>query len=118
MSTPPNVETRGPAIQVVCIVFPIVAAIFVALRSYTRVRIVRWFGADDWVAVATLVTSIAYSVCIAIDTHHGMGMHIWDFNPDIEAEYYKWILIASEFYALSLLGYKASGAVVQMKDIS
>jgi hypothetical protein len=106
MSTPIGVDTRGPAIEAVAITFPIFAGFFVALRVYTRVKIVNWFGADDWVAVATLVTSIAYSTCIGIATKHGMGMHIEDFDDELESEYYKWVMIASEFYALSLLGYK------------
>ena len=106
MSTPTNVETRGPSIEAVAIFFPILAAIFVALRTYTRLYVVRWFGVDDWVTVATLVVSIVYSVCIGIATHHGMGMHSADFTSDVEEQYYFWVLIGSEFYALGLLGYK------------
>jgi len=108
MSTPPGVETRGPAIVGTAIALPIFAACFIGARIYTRVHIIHFFGIDDWVAIATLVVSVAYSVCLGIWTHHGGGMHQYDMTDAIETEYYKWLLIASEFYALALLGYKTA----------
>ena len=47
MSTPPGVETRGRAIEAVCIVAPIIAGIFVSLRVWARLGITKSFGADD-----------------------------------------------------------------------
>ena len=106
MSTPPNVETRGPQIVGTAIALPIIAGIFVGARVYTRVRIINFFGIDDWCSIATLVVSIIYSICLSYLAQHGGGMHIYDMTKEIETEYYKWIMISSEFYALALLGYK------------
>ena len=106
MSTPAGVETRGPAIVGVAIAFPILAAVFVSLRVYSRTRVVNFFGSDDWCAIATLIVSIIYSVLVGIWTTHGGGMHQPDVTDSIMEEYYKWLLIQSEFYALALLGYK------------
>ena len=106
MSTPPDVETRGPQIVGTAIALPIIAGIFVGARVYTRVRIINFFGIDDWCSIATLVVSIIYSICLSYLAQHGGGMHIYDMTKEIETEYYKWIMISSEFYALALLGYK------------
>ena len=46
-TTPPGVESHGPAIVVTAIVGPIVAACFVGLRIYTRRVVTRSFGPDD-----------------------------------------------------------------------
>ena len=106
MSTPAGVETRGPAIVGVAIAFPILAAVFVCLRVYSRTRVVNFFGSDDWCSIATLIVSIIYSILVGIWTTHGGGMHQHDVTESIMEEYYKWLLIESEFYALALLGYK------------
>lgn len=106
MSTPPNVESRGPEIIGTAIALPIIAGVFVCARVYTRVRIINFFGIDDWCTIATLIVSIMYSICLSFWAKHGGGMHIYDMNKEIEIEYYKWIMISSEFYALALLGYK------------
>lgn len=50
--------TRGPApIYFNLVLFPLVC-FFIALRMYTRLRISKSFGLDDWLILATLVRSI------------------------------------------------------------
>jgi hypothetical protein len=51
---------------------------------------------------------IAYSVLLAIATYHGMGQHVWTFTPELNKQYYYWLGVASEFYVLSLAGYKTA----------
>ena len=55
-----------------------------------------------------MVFIICYSILLAIATHHGMGQHIWTFTPELSSEYYYWLGVASEFYVLSLAGYKTA----------
>ena len=41
--------TRGPGLTVVNIIFIILVFVVVGLRYYTRLRITKSFGLDDWV---------------------------------------------------------------------
>lgn len=55
-----------------------------------------------------MLVSIAHAVLIANATYHGMGLHIWQFTPELNSEYYLWIGISSEFYNLGLAGFKSA----------
>ncbi|KAF3058153.1 putative integral membrane protein [Daldinia childiae] len=45
---------------------------------------------------------------MGVATYHGMGLHIWQFTPELNSEYYLWIGISSEFYVTSLAGFKCA----------
>lgn len=64
-------------------------------------------NATDIVA-ATFVASIVHAVLMANATYNGMGLHIWQYTPDLNSRYYLWIGISSEFYAICLMGFKSS----------
>ncbi|KAL9088740.1 MAG: hypothetical protein Q9165_006049 [Trypethelium subeluteriae] len=55
-----------------------------------------------------MVFIICYSITLGIATHHGMGQHVWTYTKELSAEYYYWLGVASEFYVLSLAGYKTA----------
>lgn len=47
MANSQEVDSRGPAIVIVAIISPIIAGIFVALRIYTRMFLVKAMGWED-----------------------------------------------------------------------
>ena len=49
------IDNRGPQLEGITILFLITAIVAVTLRSYMRASMLRSFGSDDWLAVATLV---------------------------------------------------------------
>ncbi|KAI1085316.1 hypothetical protein F5B20DRAFT_139843 [Whalleya microplaca] len=91
------------------VVMPFITFAFVAARFYSRIYVMkRPWGLDDYIVAATMVTIIVHAVLMAQATHHGMGLHIWQFTPELNSEYYLWIGISSEFYVLSLAGFKTA----------
>lgn len=50
------VENRGPELQAVCSTMVSLSFVSVLLRVYTRTRIVKAFGWDDFFMVAALVS--------------------------------------------------------------
>ncbi|XDG04075.1 hypothetical protein ABKA04_003690 [Annulohypoxylon sp. FPYF3050] len=91
------------------VVMPFITFAFVAARFYCRSYVVqRSWAIDDYVVAATMVAIIIHAVLMANATYHGMGLHIWQFTPELNSEYYLWIGISSEFYVLSLAGFKSS----------
>ncbi|KAL9622536.1 MAG: hypothetical protein Q9160_003033 [Pyrenula sp. 1 TL-2023] len=97
---------QGPAIVKVAIVSPIIAGLFVPLRIYTRAFLARALGLDDAIAALTLLSSIAYSILISNAAYNGMDRHKDDMSEDLMERYEKWIVISSELYLTTLLGYK------------
>ncbi|KAI4604407.1 hypothetical protein KJ359_000545 [Pestalotiopsis sp. 9143b] len=70
------VDTQGPTIMAVAIVFGVVAAITLTLRLWARVFLVKQMGFDDvLISIAVLLSWAFMAACIAA-VQHGMGMHI------------------------------------------
>ena len=53
-------EDRGPQLAAVAILFLTLAWIFVSLRCYVRTVMIKSFGIDDWLAVASLVSRASF----------------------------------------------------------
>ncbi|KAI1806823.1 hypothetical protein F4811DRAFT_550566 [Daldinia bambusicola] len=100
---------NGIHVRRTAIVMPFITFIFVLIRFYCRSHVVRrpW-GIDDYVVAATMVSIIVHAILMGIATYHGMGLHIWQFTPELNSEYYLWIGISSEFYVTSLAGFKCA----------
>ncbi|KAI1439243.1 hypothetical protein GGR50DRAFT_635700 [Xylaria sp. CBS 124048] len=91
------------------IIAPFISFLFVVLRFYTRLRLLRRQPmVDDYLVALTMVLSIAHAVLTAIATYHGMGLHVWQFSPEMNADYYLWVAITSEFYTAALAGFKSA----------
>ncbi|KAI1501456.1 hypothetical protein F5X99DRAFT_200173 [Biscogniauxia marginata] len=98
------------------VVMPFISFLFVAARFYSRHFIIhKEFTIDDYIVAATMVTVIIHAVLMANATYHGMGLHIWQFTPELNSEYYLWIGISSEFYVLSLAGFKSALVLLYMQ---
>ncbi|KAI1340643.1 hypothetical protein F5Y15DRAFT_46836 [Xylariaceae sp. FL0016] len=88
---------------------PIVTGAFVAARLYTKAYMIKKrFTVDDYIVVVTLLVCVAHAVLMANAAYNGMGLHIWQYDDDLNARYYLWIGITSEFYVLGLMGFKVA----------
>ncbi|KAI1196883.1 hypothetical protein F5X97DRAFT_197905 [Nemania serpens] len=106
---PPLPAENGVHVWRAAIVVPIITCLFVAARFYTRLRILnKRLRIDDYIVAATTVISIAHGVLMGRATYHGMGLHIWQFTPELNSEYYLWIGITSQFYTVGLAGFKTA----------
>lgn len=56
----PGVKSQASLIVPVCVVLTVVATAATLLRSYVRLKMLKVFGADDWVIVASTVSSSQY----------------------------------------------------------
>ena len=84
------------------------ATVFVALRIYTRLRIIRSLGWDDYAALITLPFCIVHGVLLSISTQYGLGLHMRDLPMALFQQLQMWTFIAAFLYLSSLLGYKMS----------
>ncbi|KAF3158061.1 hypothetical protein TWF788_005079 [Orbilia oligospora] len=73
-----NPETRGPKLLSIATVFTSLAFLTVALRVYTRARLTRYMGWDDWFIMLAMAASFGlYGLQIAA-MNAGWYHHIWD----------------------------------------
>jgi len=59
-------ETRAPELIGALSVCPAIAAIFVAMRFYTRMVLIRKHFLEDWMILAALASAIAMSVFMGL----------------------------------------------------
>ncbi|KAK3392729.1 hypothetical protein B0H63DRAFT_515948 [Podospora didyma] len=88
-----------------------IAAVFVALRFYTRGVIIRVLGPTDWCILTALVFAAATSAGVIEQAVHGSGRHVWDLDPTDTASAIAWGRAAWYgilFYLLSLCFSKIS----------
>lgn len=78
---PQGVPSRAQDIIIACIIGPIVSAIIVFIRVWTRIVVTRNVGWDDYTAIITLFFCIGFSVVLGMSTRYGMGLHSYDVRP-------------------------------------
>ncbi|KEF57970.1 uncharacterized protein A1O9_05893 [Exophiala aquamarina CBS 119918] len=121
------VEDRGPRLRNICAVFLACAVFSTAVRCYTRARLVKWFGLDDWLMVAAAVSLtiifelirastdgieqlcyIMFSTCVIAGVHYGTGRHFSDLEPEdsMKALRYWWLCYLA--YSLTMIFAKTS----------
>ena len=49
-------DNKGPTTIAVCVVFTVLALISVALRLFTRVKLIRHVGAEDYCIIVSMVS--------------------------------------------------------------
>jgi hypothetical protein len=75
---------RGPALLLVNAILVPLAFIVVGLRLYTRLRIVRLAGLDDFFIALALIPSFGLTVVVCLaTTKYGWNIHIWDVPPNV-----------------------------------
>lgn len=90
-----NPITRGSALTVVNIIFIILVFLVVGLRYYTRLRITKSFGLDDWVIGLSLIPTFALTVVVLVaDNNFGWNRHSWDLHAERGPPGYKLCITA------------------------
>ncbi|PVH93865.1 hypothetical protein DM02DRAFT_540645 [Periconia macrospinosa] len=78
-----NPETRGSLVLGVNVTFSTLVVLFITVRFYSRVFMVKALGVDDWVMLVAAIASIATSImmCVSTAPRFLTGYHIWDLTP-------------------------------------
>ncbi|KAL8968542.1 MAG: hypothetical protein Q9183_002417, partial [Haloplaca sp. 2 TL-2023] len=112
-----NQQSQWPMIIGVAIVLLLISTAVVLMRGYTRHRILRSLGADDYVIFATQVCSIIYGgLCIG-QTRYGLGLPI-SLRPEENLDPYSVINFAGRpFYMAGILGFKVALCIGYLRII-
>ncbi|KAI9732269.1 MAG: hypothetical protein M1818_007588 [Claussenomyces sp. TS43310] len=92
-------------IVAVTVLFLVLGYFMVALRTYVRVRLLKYFGKDDWLIVLSLAIFTILAAFVFMGVHYGIGLHDQGLPPSDGME-------AIKFLSLSELAYIwATGAI-------
>jgi len=65
------------------------------MRLYTRVRIVCFVGIEDHLYALTGVFLLAFTACIQVSVHYGLGSSFWTLSLDRSSDAIFWTYIAN-----------------------
>jgi hypothetical protein len=118
-----STDNRAPQLVAVTAAFLVLVIFSIVLRVFTRLRVVKWLGIDDWLMVCAVVAAIVESAAVIIGkflrhtlnyvltssaTKHGMGKHIDQQPLEWRKPYGVADLIASLAYSSSAMFVKLS----------
>ncbi|KAJ5176784.1 uncharacterized protein N7482_002661 [Penicillium canariense] len=104
----PYLSSRGMQGLVVSVVFTSLAASFVGIRIYTRLRFLRRLEVNDWMVVIALINSFVFMGLDIVEATSGMGMHMKEIPPNILERQLKAFWLTIPFYNAAVLCAKAS----------
>ncbi|RPA79038.1 hypothetical protein BJ508DRAFT_150421 [Ascobolus immersus RN42] len=78
-----NPETKAPMIIGVSITFTVVSLLFLITRVYSRIRILRKVGLEDYLLIFSWVQAAFFVFCCCYSTTQGVGYHWWDLKPEV-----------------------------------
>ncbi|WYZ38235.1 hypothetical protein EsH8_III_000149 [Colletotrichum jinshuiense] len=102
----PN-EWNGATVVPVAVISALVASAFVAMRFYTRARILHAVKWEDWTILASLVFAIATSAGMMTQLKFGLGDHLYFVWPTFST-YVMTGTFTNLFYSISLTLTKVS----------
>ena len=72
-------EVRGPALIIVTGIFFPIAIFFLALRMFTRIKLMKSFGIDDVFLLIAILPAGAIAILTSVAyLHWGWNRHVWD----------------------------------------
>ncbi|KAI1388107.1 uncharacterized protein F4822DRAFT_408610 [Hypoxylon trugodes] len=88
-----------PGYQLACAMWAmaVLSLALVALRLYTRVRIVKFIGAEDYMYACTGIFFLLFASFIQVSVHYGLGQNFWQLKIDDTADAIFWTYVANSF---------------------
>ncbi|KAK1579258.1 uncharacterized protein LY79DRAFT_348289 [Colletotrichum navitas] len=103
-------ESRFAEILAILIIGAVLSTLAVALRAFTRIKMLHTFGLDDVLMVGAQILVIGAAVAIGLESAWGLGKHSWvqpkeDYIPYMKSFYVSIILynVATTVVKLSIL---------------
>ncbi|PQE12112.1 integral membrane protein [Rutstroemia sp. NJR-2017a BVV2] len=97
-----NPEKHGNAVIIVDAVFFPLALLILLIRIYTRIRISKSFGLDDWLIVAAMFPTTGFAVAALLsETTLQWDRHIWDVPYNRITSGLQFVMITQIIFTLS-----------------
>jgi len=75
----------------------VLSLVLVALRLYTRIRIVKFVGSEDHLYAWTGVFLLIFTISLQMSHHYGLGKDFWKLAVEDSSEAIFWTYVANSF---------------------
>ncbi|KAI1076882.1 hypothetical protein F5B20DRAFT_554146 [Whalleya microplaca] len=91
--------TMHPGLQLACAMWAMAAFLLalVFLRLYTRIYVVRFVGAEDYMYAWTGLFFLLFTAFIQVSVHYGLGRDFWLLTIDDSSNAIFWTYVANSF---------------------
>jgi hypothetical protein len=96
-----TIPDRGPPLRDTIILFLVLSWLTMILRCYVRIRMIKCFAVDDYLAAVTLLLFTVYSGFVLAGLHWGTGRHMLDLTVQQQWNAMKMWWFCELFYILS-----------------
>ncbi|KAF2755678.1 hypothetical protein EJ05DRAFT_488405 [Pseudovirgaria hyperparasitica] len=110
-----GIKNRGVMMVAIFWVEVAICYVFAALRYYTRARIVRKAGVDDWLVIVSCLLFTIYATLITLCCQHGMGQHLLHVPPENYLPFAKYHFFALDIIAITAIATKAAVAAFLLR---
>lgn len=88
-----------PGVQLVSAMWALttLSLVLVGLRLYTRIRIVKFIGAEDHLYAWTGVFLLVFTISLQVSCHYGLGKDFWTLAIEDSSEAIFWTYVANTF---------------------
>ncbi|KAF2234782.1 hypothetical protein EV356DRAFT_532582 [Viridothelium virens] len=114
---PPNLN-KGPGILAVSWIEAGVGLVVLSARIYTRSRIVRNMGWDDWTMVFATILALVTTILVTLEVNFGVGRHAIHLEPQDVISAVKIIWLTVPFSTMSACFGKISISLLLMQIIN
>ncbi|KAI1298368.1 hypothetical protein F5Y03DRAFT_270258 [Xylaria venustula] len=110
-----DVPNRGPELLLVCVILLVLSIVTFALRTYTRLGLMKTWGLEDWCMSLAAIAFILFAASAITGVHYGTGRHHKDLAAnDIEqAMKYWWFCYV--WYCITMIFSKISIGVFLLR---
>ena len=88
-----------PGSQLACAMWAmtVLCTALVGLRLYTRMHIVRFVGAEDYIFTTTGLFFLVFTCAIQVAVHYGLGQSFWSLSLESSSNAIFWTYVANTF---------------------
>ncbi|KAH7309199.1 integral membrane protein [Stachybotrys elegans] len=88
-------DNRGPGLVAAAWAMGFAGCCLLALRMYSRVKIIKRTGLDDWTMVIAVILALVTNIIVTLMVHHGVGRHTMHLgeNQRANAVYMIWLSV-------------------------
>jgi hypothetical protein len=93
---------------VISTIFTVLVTLIVAIRLWTRFKLVHSPGKDDFLIFCALISSILFWAFLLVERHYGLGVPKIELTDDVVINQLHYLWLSVPFYNLSLILSKLS----------
>ncbi|KAL8661876.1 MAG: hypothetical protein Q9168_008339, partial [Polycauliona sp. 1 TL-2023] len=75
-------NNTGRSILIITWLFTGISTVVVGLKVWTRLKIIRNFGADDYLTILALLLLLAFAPLITVSVHRGLGRYVYYLDAE------------------------------------